>query len=185
MPAHKVLFFIGMLIFEIWAWGFVGNRLAPIFSSENNQYEVNADCPCEHEISYRIKHANISDAKKTEYLTKFATMNPFEKEFFEKDIKNTSISITYNERLIIVSRRITLIGLAFSFLFTMIFTIILNQSGGNGFLAPPLCWVVIGLIMLVYYYTSGKKERDAKKRESLHKKVSGLTERFKQFKRMA
>ena len=74
MPAHKVLFFIGMLIFEIWAWGFVGNRLAPIFSSENNQYEVNADCPCEHEISYRIKHANISDAKKTEYLTKFATM---------------------------------------------------------------------------------------------------------------
>lgn len=185
MPAHKVLIFICMLIFEIWAWNFIGNGLATAFTSKDTQYEISSDCNCEHEVSQRIKHANISDSDKAKYLTKYTLMNPFEKEFFEKEIKNTSINITYDERVIILTRRISIFGIAFSFLFTMIFVAVLNQSGGNGHLAPPLCWVVIGIIMLVYYFTGGKKERDAKKRENLHKKISGLTEKFKQFNRMA
>lgn len=185
MPAHKVLIFICMLIFEIWAWNFIGNGLATVFTSKDTQYEITSNCNCEHEVLQRIKHANISDSDKAKYLTKYTLMNPFEKEFFEKEIKNTSINITYDERVIILTRRISILGIAFSFLFTMIFVAVLNQSGGNGHLAPPLCWVVIGIIMLVYYFTGGKKERDAKKRENLHKKISGLTEKFKQFNRMA
>jgi Na+-translocating ferredoxin:NAD+ oxidoreductase RnfD subunit len=185
MPAHKVLIYIAMLIFEIWAWNFIGNGIATAVTSKDKQYEISSDCNCEHEVLQRIKHANISDSDKAKYLTKYTLMNPFEKEFFEKEIKNAPITITYDERVIILTRRISILGITFSFLFTMIFVIVLNQSGGNGHLAPPLCWVVIGIIMLVYYFTGGKKERDAKKRENLHKKISGLTEKFKQFNRMA
>lgn len=185
MSVHKVLIFICMLIFEIWAWNFIGHGLATVFTSKDTQYKISSDCNCEHEVLQRIKYANISDSDKAKYLTKYTLMNPFEQEFFEKEIKNTPIVITYNERVIILSRRIAILGITFSFLLTMIFVITLNQSGGHGHLAPPLCWAIIGIIMLVYYFTSGKKERDAKKKENLHKKISGLTEKFKQFNRMA
>lgn len=185
MPAHKILIFIAMLIFEIWAWNFIGNGIATAVTSKDKQYEISSDCNCEHEVLHRIKNANISDSDKAKYLTKYTLMNPFEKEFFEKEIKNTPIVITYNERVIILSRRISILGITVSFLLTMIFVITLNQSGGHGHLAPPLCWAIIGIIMLGYYFTCGKKERDAKKRENLHKKISGLTEKFKEFKRMA
>ena len=185
MSTHKIIIFLIMLAVEFFAWDLIGQGLAKIFVDPNETYTYSDQCNCDDVIAHYIKSADIRDNQKTEYLKKYVNLNIFDREFFNKNVNNAEIEISYEEAIVIIGHRITVICIAISFTYILIMLIILNQGGCNGYFVTPIGWIVVGLVAFIYYITAGRKERSENKRKRFHDKVSSLADKFKSYNRMA
>ncbi len=181
----KIAAFIIMLVFEAICWSVTGDYVARLFVDKNAHHEITSTCKCNNYIDNHIKESkDLSDAQKLYYLDRYADLTHFERDLFKDNVNKLALDISYEERVSLIAHYITFGGLIVSFIFILLVVIFLNQGSG-GYLAPFFTWAVIGILMLIYSLTVGTKDRAEKRRQKRHENAVSITNRFKDFNRMA
>lgn len=182
MKPIKIFVFILMVVAEIAGWHQYSHVIANHFVPENGPYTFASNSTnCDKLPVHVINKSDLPDYKKGHYIKAYHFLSGSEARALNELVKETEIQISREDAVHLKARQIMWIGIGFSFFALGLMVIFMNQLEAPPYLATPLSWIAIVIVLLIYYFTVGRHKRKREAQEKFHHRMTRVVENFKSF----
>lgn len=182
MKPIKIIVFILMVIAEIAGWHQYSQVIASHFVPKNWPYTFAANSTsCDSLPVHVINKSDLPDYKKSHYIRAYNYLSGYDRRALNTLVQETEIQISREDAINLKAHQIRWMCIGFSFFALLVMIICMNQLEAPQYLATPLSWIAIVIVLLIYHFTVGRHKHKREAQERFHHRMTRVIENFKSF----